>query len=173
MTKQEFLAMSLPYELRCQYEGITSFDTECADDYFGGVTKYDTNHKYGKKIGILKEIHIFKKYWVARCGIKSRGLKAFVNGSELFPILHPLSDLTKEIEHKGERFGPYKKLGWEFRDGELGELITFGDMHSGTINILEYLSQLQLLLSWHFDIANLISKGEAIDVNTLEINPYK
>jgi len=25
----------------------------------------------------------------------------------------------------------------------------------------------------HFDIAGLIEKGEAIDVNTLEVNPYK
>ena len=29
------------------------------------------------------------------------------------------------------------------------------------------------LIEWHFDIANLIEKGEAIDVNTLETNPYK
>lgn len=29
------------------------------------------------------------------------------------------------------------------------------------------------LIKWHFDIADLISKGEAIDVNTFDINPYK
>ena len=29
------------------------------------------------------------------------------------------------------------------------------------------------LVEWHFDIAGLIEKGEAIDVNTLQINPYK
>ena len=29
------------------------------------------------------------------------------------------------------------------------------------------------LISWHFDIAGLIDKGEAIDVNTLDENPYK
>ena len=29
------------------------------------------------------------------------------------------------------------------------------------------------LIEWHFDIANLIEQGEAIDVNTLEENPYK
>ena len=29
------------------------------------------------------------------------------------------------------------------------------------------------LIEWHFDIAGLIEKGEAIDINTLSENPYK
>ena len=29
------------------------------------------------------------------------------------------------------------------------------------------------LIEWKFDIFNLIGKGEAIDVNTLQTNPYK
>jgi hypothetical protein len=31
----------------------------------------------------------------------------------------------------------------------------------------------QKLTEWHFDIADLILKGEAVDVNTLPENPYK
>ena len=89
------------------------------------------------------------------------------------PILRPLSDLTKEIEHRGEKFVPYKKLDWDKWDGEIGEYISFGDSHAGVINPLNQLNQLQFLVSWHFDIANLISTGEAIDINTLEVNPYK
>lgn len=29
------------------------------------------------------------------------------------------------------------------------------------------------LIKHHFDIAGLIEKGQAIDVNTLKVNPYK
>ena len=32
---------------------------------------------------------------------------------------------------------------------------------------------IEILVKNHFDIAGLIEKGEAIDVNTLEVNPYK
>ena len=32
---------------------------------------------------------------------------------------------------------------------------------------------IQKLVEWHFDVAHLIEKGEAIDVNTLDVNPYK
>lgn len=32
---------------------------------------------------------------------------------------------------------------------------------------------IEILVKNHFDIAGLIEKGEAIDVNTLDVNPYK
>ena len=134
MTKQEFLAMNLPYNVRIYWR-----DNE--------VVFLDT-----KNIRVIFDM---------------------IDWVSIKPILHPLSDLTKEIEHKGEKFVPYKKLDWRKLDGEIGEYISFGDCHAGLINPLDQLSQLQLLLSWHFDIADLISKGEAIDVNTLETNPYK
>ena len=35
------------------------------------------------------------------------------------------------------------------------------------------LGALSKLIKLHFDVAGLIEKGEAIDVNSLEINPYK
>ena len=31
----------------------------------------------------------------------------------------------------------------------------------------------QQLIEWHFDLFNGIESGEAIDVNTLDENPYK
>ena len=134
MTKQEFLAMSYPYEIKLVYRNDKSWPIIMA-------------------IGNLDEIlHTNKDYK---------------------PILRPLSDLTKEIEHRGEKFVPYKKLDWDKWDGEIGEYISFGDSHAGVINPLNQLNQLQFLVSWHFDIANLISTGEAIDINTLEVNPYK
>ena len=129
---------------------------------------------------------------------------------QIKPVLHPLSDLTKEIEHKGEKFIPIIKLA------ELGANKNFknhkcymknntyiietikwvGDVLVKTTFEIDtddfsfcifdtvkgkdiyypvscQLTLFQKLVEWHFDIANLIQKGEAIDINTLEINPYK
>ena len=74
-------------------------------------------------------------------------------------ILRPLSDLTKEIEHNGERFVPIVLLE-DYIDFQYG------------YERIEYW-KIQQLFEWKFDIFNLIEKGEAIDVNTLQTNPYK
>lgn len=91
------------------------------------------------------------------------------------PILHPLSDLTKEIEHKGERFVPMRKLLEnacfnlsKMSDNEInGYYDVYFNMDLVTI------TDALLMAEWHFDIAGLIEKGEAIDVNTLSENLYK
>ncbi len=99
---------------------------------------------------------------------------------EFIPILHPLSDLTKEIEHNGEKFVPIVKIKELFIDGT-------EDVLSQSIEAIEYFIEnnffsrieylpfilIQKLIDWHFDIAGLIEIGEAIDVNTLPENPYK
>lgn len=71
------------------------------------------------------------------------------------PILYPLSD--------------YKKLNLDVMD-EI-EIINIIDK----INIIENANFILVLrlVEEHFDIAGLIEKCEAIDVNTLETNPYK
>ena len=77
------------------------------------------------------------------------------------PILRPLSDLTKEIEHNGERFVPKKRLDtvcFTERDEDwLEELMSSLPLHDW-----------QLLFSWHFDVFGLIDAGLAIDINTLK-----
>jgi len=90
------------------------------------------------------------------------------NIDEVFPILHPRSDLTKPIEHKGEKFVPSVKLN-ETITGH-----TWNYFAINTENVLLMNFEIVLnLIEWHFDLADLISKGEAIDINTLEANPYK
>ena len=69
------------------------------------------------------------------------------------PILRPLSQLTQEIEHNGEKFFPFKKLGW----GNGTQVIP--TILNGKINQNEY----QKLLEWHFDIFGLIEKNLAIE----------
>ncbi|MGV7234635.1 MAG: hypothetical protein ACQ9ET_00110 [Nitrosomonadaceae bacterium] len=71
------------------------------------------------------------------------------------PILRPLSDLTKEIECNVDFYFP--------NDGYL-ELIARGIQH---INHCPYPIFIKLL-ERHFDVFELIEKGLAIDINTLE-----
>ena len=73
------------------------------------------------------------------------------------PILHPLSDLTKEIEVNGEKFVPKIKLDWN--DGNNN---SYDDILEW-ISVYDYLK----LLEWHFDIHNLIENNLAIDKNTI------
>lgn len=165
MTKQEYMAMSLPYDLQ-----------------------------------VVNEKRVRKTYAAVHYSYE------FEPDFEKFtPILHPLSDLTKEIEHKGERFVPIVELakiaegldikvldykqkssafgvkyiseeGIEcvFAFDQEGQAFSVHSINDRLFDICIYQLQLFLqLLKWHFDIADLISKGEAIDVNTLDINPYK
>ena len=126
-------------------------------------------------------------------------------GKDFKLCLRSLSDLTKEIEHKGEVFVPIVELakiaegsdikildykqkqsafGVRYID-RLGDKRVFAyhkETSTFAINSFDYdffdicMYQLQLfqqLLKWHFDLFGGIESGEAIDVNTLDINPYK
>lgn len=86
----------------------------------------------------------------------------------VLPVLHPLDELYKEIEHKGEKFVPINKLKTYFGWSYLWDCYKKGE----TINVyaIPY-ACLSKLIEWHF---NLMDEGEEfIDVNTLEVNPYK
>ena len=96
------------------------------------------------------------------------------------PILRPLSDLTKLIEHNGEKFMPIEilkdvfMLEWcDLFDDSIDAILEFAKYNN--FKKIEYLPFciVQNLVEWKFDIAGLIEKGEAIDVNTLTENPYK
>ena len=162
MTKQEFLAMSYPYEIKLVYRNDKSWPIIMA-------------------IGNLDEIlHTNKDYK---------------------PILHPPSDLTKEIEHKGEKFIPMVELArmawkeplinkfkinngtlwynfdgdeyyFEFRPNK-GFLFARMTPYESFMPIDNQLGLFQKLIEWHFDLFDGIKNNEAIDVNTLEVNPYK
>jgi len=77
-------------------------------------------------------------------------------------IARPLSDLTKEIEVNGEKFVPQDKLPHL----DLKWLI-----NSDNLILKTNYEDVLKLLSWHFDIYNLIENGLAIDVNTLSPSP--
>lgn len=163
MNKEQFLAMSLPYGLKF----------------------------YGKRKGWVSQ----ENKWMTLCPVDLDD-----RWDNIKPILHPLSDLTKEIEHKGDRFVPMVRLletalgvhidinciELSVKDGI--HLIKKGGVKFGFYStdnffvvslhdclgpIPKQLELFQKLIEYHFDIAGLIEKGEAIDVNTLSENPYK
>ena len=139
MTKQEFLAFSLPYGLKCKDSNIL---------------KYNRIYKY---TGTFYQIDNETRY------------------ENIKPILHPLTDLTKEIEYNGEVFVPITrlKLLYEFESDNVCAIRMY--INAGwTSSIVELPLDIVLqLISWHFDLFNGIENGEAIDVNTLDENPYK
>ena len=151
MTKQNFISMSLESGL-----------------------KYDIKsdlYQYPTLIGIRKDYLEFNYH-----GVYLSFQKDFVGK----PILRPLSDLTKEIEHGGEKFVPIDRVAEFFIEGTedvLEQSIAAIEyfIENNFFSRMEYLPFIlfQKLIEWHFDTYNLISKNQAIDINTLEINPYK
>lgn len=87
------------------------------------------------------------------------------------PILRPMSDLTKEITHRGEKFVPLDV----FNDrGHFIEFDTAGLLYTvGGCMDSDWLMVFDKFHEWMFDYRGLISAGLAIDVNTLPENPYE
>ena len=99
------------------------------------------------------------------------GIGAVVKwGENCKPVLHPMTDLDKEIEINGEKFTPNKKLnelnlptytvglGWSYRG------FAFISIRS--------IDSYKKMIEWHFDVEwlsseGLIEQGLAIDINTL------
>lgn len=153
MKKEEFLAMSLPYGMI----GITS-----------GSFKT-------KK---LISIH-FRNTIICRIQPFDNSIDYPIPFQSFKPILHPISDLTREIEHKGEKFMLGKILVYEISEEWAKVGLSYPNDEDMLLkDIRENLEAVELwmalkLIEYHFDIAGLIEKGEAIDVNTLPENPYK
>lgn len=100
------------------------------------------------------------------CGINTK-LKL----SEIKPILRPMSDLSREITHKGETFVPLDRIRAISRFFEFDDCgLLF--MRNGCTQS-EWLQVFELLSEWKFDYRGLIPAGLAIDVNTLPENPYE
>ena len=151
MNKQQFLAMSAITSLKGFVDGRSTH---------AGPTVY-TLHSVPNK---CKTVQI---------AASMNEDEFYVDIDKVKPILHPLSDLTKEIVHKGERFVPLRKLleASGFDLSVMGQvLINEYERIFSDIQLLG-ISDVILLGEWHF---NLMGEGEVfIDVNTLDINPYK
>ena len=96
--------------------------------------------------------------------------------NEIKPILHPLSDLTKEIEHNGEKFKPFDELSNFLYITEKDNFDTVLSARLWVETMILYrpdcltlpFNVVQKLFEWHFDVFGLIKDGLAIDINTLK-----
>ena len=143
------------------------------DDFFAGFCIPVVHSIFGIKTAPLKSITAFKSYTKYEAGNKR--FKVLHNP---MPILHPLSDLTKPIEHNGEVFVPIKKIKELFIDGT-------EDVLSQSIEAIEYFIEnnffsrieylpfvlIKKLIEWHFAVG--LSEDNYIDVNSLKESPYK
>lgn len=109
----------LPFQLKCQYVGIINgseisknrreYEKE-NQPHINWSYHEEIEPNYGLKIGFLKEVKIFKDYWKCFIGIKHTGLKSFYNGANFKLILHPISDIQKEILYKGKLINPMVEI---------------------------------------------------------------
>lgn len=149
MTKQEFLAMSLPYGIKV-YDCVGN-SIEVVD-YSKGCPKCIC-----KAIGQVKNenkcVNVFQAAY----------------DKQIKPILHPLSDLTKDQDKEDSLFWRLEEFACNTRDAA-----SMYD-HSG-LNDINWLQEPFEIVMWlikeHVDILGLIKNKEAIDVNTLDHNPY-
>ena len=75
------------------------------------------------------------------------------------PILHKLTDITKFDSYVAECF----------LSKDVMRLMKLDMIADTKISYFEFI----FLAKNHFDVAELISQGQAVDVNTLKVNPYK
>jgi len=131
------LAPYLPYDLKCEY-------IEEKDNWYllglinSGIAEIESDD-YGSNRSVLVDF--------------------------IKPILRPLSDLTKEIEHDSRipiDCWDNDTLGYDIsKELSLMALNNYCDFR------LPYFVMRQLF-EWHFDVFDLIEKGLAIDINTLK-----
>lgn len=150
---------------------------------------------YGDLQGVLKSneqvsINFIFGIDVGIMGNMLQGLK--IDADEIKPILRPLSDLTKEITHQNynnnQPFIPLEMLESEVYKQTNGaidcscELVCYyGDLEPNwsIYDVYNACSAfaipivIDLLNQLHFDTRQLIDLGEAIDANSLPINPYE
>lgn len=75
------------------------------------------------------------------------------------PILHKLTDITKFDSYVAECF----------LSKDVMKLMKLDMIAETEISYFEFI----FLVKNHFDVAELISQGQAVGVNTLKVNPYK
>ena len=111
-------------------------------------------------------------------------LKGFINGEYISKIaLYPM-DLTKPIQVDGKEIYPVVELAkQEYRECYFGSNESYSqfEMCEIELSIIGICSDIETitlpmaiwLFRHKFDVFGLIEKGLAVDVNTLETNPYE
>lgn len=82
-------------------------------------------------------------------------------------LLYPLSHLTKEIEHKGEKFVPIDFIEYKYYTQNWSDQLIRCIEDERWVFHLDY-SLILHLHEWHFDTFGLIGRGKAIDKTTIQ-----
>ena len=120
----------------------------------------------------LKVIHARKKGNIQSTSeLTPSDFTWLINQEYVRPILRPLTDLTKEIEVDGELLKYIDILEQDevndyLQDCNIWTQRLFEEQKLLCIELIPH-GIIEKLLSWHFDIHNLIEQGLAIDINTL------
>jgi hypothetical protein len=129
------------------------------------------NHRV-HEIGIIKNISFWDSEITGQLHVSETYSFDFSEIDEVDILLRPLSDLTKEIEHNGERFVPADIIcpKIEYKT-EFDRQVAIGSLQlQGSIGFsCTYFVIVQKLTSWHFDLFGLIDSGLAVDINTVKV----
>ena len=86
------------------------------------------------------------------------------------PILRPMSDLDREITHKGETFVPIDRL--RGIDGDIQ--FKYEKLYSVKGYCMHWITAIiDNLSEWMFDYRGLIDAGLAVSIHDLKHNPYE
>lgn len=149
------LAPYLPYRLKCKTKyGIFELNTIKNSNIYKvwfETTNNHNNQDFNYKL--LNELKIIGK------GYRIKDIK---------PILRPLSDLIKEIEVNGKKFVPAYRTQLHINNRYLpftvnGRIVLENRIITNTI----LYTDMQYLISLHFDVFGLIEKDLAININNI------
>ena len=149
MTKQEFMAMSLPYGLKVK------FITERIQSY--SATKYEAefeNSVYEPTISIP----ILRPFSDLLIEIEHKG-ETFIPIVELAKLQYP----TFTWRFRNNRAESTDRA--MFKYDKIDKLFYLSTPYDS--NCTDPLQVIQKIVEWNFDIAELIESGEAIDYHTL------
>ena len=90
-------------------------------------------------------------------------------------VLRPLSLLTEEIEHNGEKFVPIHRISELFNveiEMDSEDVFLIGKEHMLNVSHIYY-NWAQLFLEWKFDVFGLIEKGYAVSTEDKSLKGIK
>ena len=133
----------------------------------------------------IVELAGINDYQVELLGIRKTVTEWF-DYENINPILYPLSSLTETIWYDGKEINPIEfirdwynenhkdvnEIEYYILDNEFGLFGVYRDLEELEIIAMPYQAY-RLLFKMKIDVFSLIEKGLAVDVNTLETNPYK
>lgn len=120
----------------------------------------DVAHLYvGCKVQWMSDLVSKTKEFKPVISVFNMGNGWLVYQMDAKPILYPLSALTEGFYEELETMPPFLE--------ETPSIYNFSHPQ-----IMAYAARVKYLIDHHFDVFGLIETGEAIDVTSLEKNPY-